>query len=98
MTVNALAVAMALASGLIGCFAVMRRMSLAADPLSHVALPGIGIALALRIDPIFGAAALLFFWGAAGVGARATDPSRHRNDDRYRLCHRAGCRKHDNLG
>jgi zinc transport system permease protein len=63
MTVNALAlgIAMAVASGLIGCFAVMRRMSLAADPLSHVALPGIGIALALRIDPIFGAAALLFF-------------------------------------
>ncbi len=52
---------MAVASGLIGCFAVMRRMSLAADPLSHVALPGIGIALALRIHPIFGAAALLFF-------------------------------------
>ena len=56
-----LAVVMAVASGLIGCFAVMRRMSLAADPLSHVALPGIGIALALRIDPMFGAAALLFF-------------------------------------
>ncbi len=57
----ALAVAMAVASGLIGCFAVMRRMSLAADPLSHVALPGIGVALALRIHPIFGAVALLFF-------------------------------------
>ena len=57
----ALAVAMAVASGLIGCFAVMRRMSLAADPLSHVALPGIGIALALRINTTFGAAALLFF-------------------------------------
>ena len=56
-----LAVTMAVASGLVGCFAVMRRMSLAADPLSHVALPGVGIALALRIDPIFGAAALLFF-------------------------------------
>jgi zinc transport system permease protein len=63
MTVDALAlaVAMAVASGLIGCFAVMRRMSLAADPLSHVALPGIGVALALRIHPIFGAVALLFF-------------------------------------
>jgi zinc transport system permease protein len=63
MTVEALAlaVAMAVASGLVGCFAVMRRMSLAADPLSHVALPGVGIALALRINPIFGAAALLFF-------------------------------------
>lgn len=56
-----LSVAMAVAAGLIGCFTVMRRMSLAADALSHVALPGIGIALALHIHPIFGAAAMLFF-------------------------------------
>jgi ABC-type Mn2+/Zn2+ transport system permease subunit len=56
-----LAVAMAVAAGLVGCFAVMRRMALAADPLSHVALPGIGIALALHIHPILGAAATLFF-------------------------------------
>jgi ABC-type Mn2+/Zn2+ transport system permease subunit len=42
-----------------GSFAVMRRMSLAADPLSHVALPGIGVALALHHDPIFGAVAAL---------------------------------------
>lgn len=52
---------MAAAAGLIGSFAVMRRMSLAADPLSHVALPGIGMALALGIHPIFGAAVMLFF-------------------------------------
>ncbi|HUK87572.1 MAG TPA: metal ABC transporter permease [Terriglobales bacterium] len=56
-----LSVAMAVAAGLMGCFAVMRRMALAADPLSHVALPGIGVALALHIHPIFGAAAMLFF-------------------------------------
>jgi zinc transport system permease protein len=56
-----LSLAMAVAAGLVGCFAVMRRMSLAADPLSHVALPGIGVALALHIHPIFGAAATLFF-------------------------------------
>ena len=52
---------MAVTSGLVGCFAVMRRMALAADPLSHVALPGIGVALALRIHPLFGALAMLFF-------------------------------------
>jgi len=46
---------------LVGSFAVMRRMSLAADPLSHVALPGIGIALALHIHPIFGAVIALLF-------------------------------------
>jgi len=56
-----LSVAVAVAAGLVGCFAVMRRMVLAADPLSHVALPGIGIALALHIHPIIGAAAMLFF-------------------------------------
>ncbi|HXZ26590.1 MAG TPA: metal ABC transporter permease [Terriglobales bacterium] len=56
-----LSVAMAVAAGLMGCFAVMRRMALAADPLSHVALPGIGVALALHIHPIFGAVAMLFF-------------------------------------
>jgi ABC-type Mn2+/Zn2+ transport system permease subunit len=63
MTIEAaaLALAMAIAAGLVGCFAVMRRMSLAADPLSHVALPGIGVALALGVHPIFGAVAMLFF-------------------------------------
>lgn len=60
--------AMAIAAGLVGCFAVMRRMTLAADALSHVALPGIGIALALQIHPIFGAAAMLAF-GALTVWA-----------------------------
>jgi ABC-type Mn2+/Zn2+ transport system permease subunit len=54
-----LPIAMAVAAGLVGCFAVMRRMSLAADPLSHVALPGIGVALALKINPLFGAVAML---------------------------------------
>ena len=56
-----LSIAMAVASGLVGCFAVMRRMALAADPLSHVALPGIGVALALHIHPVVGAVAMLFF-------------------------------------
>lgn len=56
-----LSVTMAVAAGLVGCFAVMRRMALAADALSHVALPGIGIALALHFSPLFGAAAMLLF-------------------------------------
>ena len=53
------AIAVAVAAGVMGSFAVMRRMSLAADPLSHVALPGIGVALALHHQPIFGAVAAL---------------------------------------
>lgn len=74
-----LSITMAIAAGLIGCFVVMRRMALAADALSHVALPGIGVALALHIHPIFGATAMLFFgallvWaveGRARVGTEA---------------------------
>lgn len=46
---------MAVAAGLIGSFALMRRMTLAADALSHVALPGIGIAILLRMHPLAGA-------------------------------------------
>lgn len=54
-----LSVAMAAAAGLVGCFAVMRRMSLAADAISHVALPGIGLALAFALPPLAGALAML---------------------------------------
>src|SRR5262245_11494797 len=65
MSIEALALSatMALAAGLVGCFAVMRRMALAGDALSHVALPGIGVALALHINPLFGAVAMLLFAG-----------------------------------
>jgi len=55
-----LAVATAAAAGLVGCFAVMRRMALAADALSHVALPGIGLALAFHVNPLAGALLALF--------------------------------------
>lgn len=57
----ALSAAMATAAGLVGCFAVMRRMVLSADALSHVALPGIGVAMALHVHPLVGAVAMLFF-------------------------------------
>jgi zinc transport system permease protein len=50
---------MAVAAGLVGCFAVMRRMTLASDALSHVALPGIGLALALQLNPVLGGIAAL---------------------------------------
>jgi ABC-type Mn2+/Zn2+ transport system permease subunit len=55
----ALSLTMAIAAGLVGCFAVMRRMTLAADAISHVALPGIGVALLLRLNPMLGALAML---------------------------------------
>lgn len=44
-----------LGAGYLGAFMVLRRMSLVGDALSHVALPGIAIALILEINPFIGA-------------------------------------------
>src|SRR3989344_3421713 len=49
----------AAASGLIGAFALMRKMTLAADAMSHVALPGVGVAILLKLNPIIGGAVAL---------------------------------------
>lgn len=46
-------------SGLLGTFMVLKRMSLVGDALSHVALPGIALALIFDINPFFGAFGLL---------------------------------------
>lgn len=51
----------AIASGLVGSFALMRRMTLAGDALSHVALPGIGLALLYSYNPVLGGALTLLF-------------------------------------
>ncbi len=64
----ALSIGMAVAAGLVGCFAVMRRMALASDAMSHVALPGIGIALVFHLQPMLGGlvalvAGTLLVWG-----------------------------------
>ncbi|KKS24297.1 MAG: hypothetical protein A2736_01570 [Candidatus Yanofskybacteria bacterium RIFCSPHIGHO2_01_FULL_41_27] len=48
-----------LGSGYIGSFMVLRRMSLVGDALSHVALPGIAVALLIGINPFIGAFAAL---------------------------------------
>jgi len=45
----------AAAAGYLGSFMVLKRMSLVGDALSHVALPGMAIALALNFSPILGA-------------------------------------------
>lgn len=55
-----LLVAMATAAGLIGSVAVMRRMALASDALSHVALPGVALAVLWKVDPVLGGLAALF--------------------------------------
>jgi len=49
----------ALAAGLIGSFALMKRMTLAGDVVSHIALPGLGLAVVFHINPLIGAAVTL---------------------------------------
>ena len=49
----------AVAAGLVGSFALMKRMSLAGDVVSHIALPGLGIAMLLKVNPLAGAATAL---------------------------------------
>jgi len=57
---NILAVlATSVAAGFLGVFLVMRRMSLVSDALSHVALPGLALAILFNIQPFFGAFAFL---------------------------------------
>ncbi len=53
------------ASAYLGSFMVLKRMSLVGDALSHVALPGIAIALTLGFNPMLGALVAL---GIATVG------------------------------
>lgn len=55
-----LALLFSLAAGLVGCIALMRRMLLAGDVISHLALPGLGLAFVFRLNPLLGGAATLF--------------------------------------
>jgi ABC-type Mn2+/Zn2+ transport system permease subunit len=66
------------AAGLLGSFVVLRRMVLAADALSHVALPGIGLALLLKVNPLIGAVfallvGTLLIWGIERRARLATE-------------------------
>lgn len=54
-----LGLATALVSGLVGSFALMKRMTLAGDVVSHFALPGLGLAFLWGINPLVGAGATL---------------------------------------
>jgi ABC-type Mn2+/Zn2+ transport system permease subunit len=70
--------AMAVAAGLVGCFAVMRRMTLAVDAFSHVALPGIGLALVFKLNPLVGAlvallAGSVLIWAIEGKTKISTE-------------------------
>ncbi len=52
-------IAVGAASGFLGSFMILKRMALVGDALTHVALPGIGLAFLLGINPFLGAFALL---------------------------------------
>ncbi len=55
----AVGILIGLGAGYLGSFMVLRRMSLVGDALSHVALPGIAVALLFNINPFMGAFAAL---------------------------------------
>lgn len=57
---TALLLLTALAAGLVGSFTLMKRMSLAGDVVSHIALPGLGLAMLFGFNPLAGAAVALF--------------------------------------
>jgi ABC-type Mn2+/Zn2+ transport system permease subunit len=48
------------ASGYLGSFMVLKRMALVGDALSHVALPGMALALMFKVNPMLGAFVALF--------------------------------------
>jgi len=47
-------------AGYIGAFMIIRRMALVGDALSHVALPGLAVALLFNVNPFLGAFLALF--------------------------------------
>ena len=70
----------AIAAGLVGSVALMKRMVLASDVISHLALPGLGIAFLLKSNPLVGGGATLFLgtllvWQLQKKTGLATDAS-----------------------
>lgn len=62
-----LAVFAAAAAGLVGAFALMKRTILAGDVMSHIAIPGLGLAILWKINPLVGGgltllAGILLIW------------------------------------
>ncbi len=55
-----LALLTAAAAGLVGSFALLKKTVLAGDVMSHIALPGLGLAILFKVHPLIGGAATLF--------------------------------------
>lgn len=73
-----IALTVGIASGSIGAFIILRRMALVGDALSHVALPGIALALFYKMDPFWGVlsflvAAAFIIWWLEGKSRLPTD-------------------------
>lgn len=49
-----LALVAAGAAGLVGAFALMKKTVLAGDVMSHIAIPGLGLAVIWRVNPLLG--------------------------------------------
>ncbi len=69
-----------IAAGLVGSIALMKRMVLASDVISHLALPGLGIAYLLKTNPLVGGGVTLFLgtllvWQLQKKTGLATDAS-----------------------
>jgi ABC-type Mn2+/Zn2+ transport system permease subunit len=47
-------------AGSVGAFALMKRTILAGDVMSHIAIPGLGLAVVWKLDPLLGGALTLF--------------------------------------
>lgn len=69
--------AIGLGAGYLGSLMVLRRMSLVGDALSHVALPGIAVALIFHFNPFIGAftALIIAVLGIWWLGRRTALPS-----------------------
>jgi zinc transport system permease protein len=68
----------AAAMGLLGVFVIFKRVALAGDALSHVALPGIALALALGMNVLWGALPVLLL---AAVAIYFISKSAHLYED-----------------
>jgi zinc transport system permease protein len=55
-----LATLAAAAAGLVGAFALMKRTILAGDVMSHIAIPGLGLAIIWSLNPLVGGGLTLF--------------------------------------
>ena len=56
----------AASASLLGSFAILKRMALVGDALSHVALPGLALALIIEVNPFFGGVVFLLV-SVAGI-------------------------------